>query len=161
MSQPNQHPIQKILPFLPWAEKGLILALLIGLSLAYFKAESYGLIQISLIGLAVVFFLNAFKPLEIQHKEDEPFGFNELLSLTIAPKVLWIGSAVTTIGILFYALDNPAFKQQLLIGILSNGIATCIVAYSLITGTKHMKVISPILLRSIPVLLVGIFLFLK
>ncbi|HOX82131.1 MAG TPA: hypothetical protein PLJ60_00420 [Chryseolinea sp.] len=161
MSNLKQHPIQKIVPFLPWAEKGLLLALLIGLSLTYFKTDSHGLIQISLIGLAVVFFLYAYKPLEIQYKEDEILGFKELLSLNIAPKILWIGSASTTVGIMFYILENPWYKQQLLIGILVIGAATLIVAFAFVSETKHIKVITPVLFRSIPVLLAGIFLFLK
>ena len=68
---------------LHWAERALLIALVIGTLLTYLKIDT-GVLSVSLVGLAVVFFLYAYKPLDIVRDENELLGF--LSAVTIDDK---------------------------------------------------------------------------
>ena len=57
---------------LHWAERAFLIALALGTILAYLKIDT-GALSVSLIGLAVVFFLYAYKPIDIVRDENEQF----------------------------------------------------------------------------------------
>lgn len=158
-STPNQTPvIVKVTKYLPLVEKALLAALVIGIILTITGLDKT-VTRVAFLGLGATFFLFAFRPIEIPRKENEPFGFSELLAFTIVPKVLWISSAVSCIGIVFYlsAFGNEGYKQQLMIGAQSIGIGTLILAALLAKGVKHLNTITPVLLRAIPLLLVDLY----
>jgi hypothetical protein len=153
----------KLFQYIPLIEKILLVALVIGTILALMEIDMT-VVTISLFGLAATFFLRAFQPpKEIRQSENETFGFSELLTLSIIPKVLWISSAVSSIGVAFYLInfENKGYKQMLLIGIMSIGAGLVLFTIFLLTGVKHLKIIVPVLLRAIPVSLAAIYFFLK
>lgn len=151
-----------ILKHLPVFEKVLMCVLAIGIILAVLNIN-FLILRIALTGLAVTFFLSAYRPPEEikERSENDTFGFSEMLALMIIPKVLWISSAVSAAGIAlyFFRFGNDGYKQALMIGILS--IAACLVllAFFLISGIKHLKSVTPILLRAVPALLAGLYFF--
>jgi hypothetical protein len=153
-----------ILKNLPVVEKILLCALALGAILAVLDIN-FTLLRASLIGLAAIFFLLAYRPpeKEIQREENEPGGFSELLALTIIPKVLWISSAVSLIGIAFYFIspENEGYKQMLFIGMTTLGTALIVLAFFLVSGTKHLKTVVPILYRAVPALIAAIYFLVK
>lgn len=147
---------------LHWAERALLIALVLGTMLMYLKVDT-GVLSVSLIGLAVVFFLYAYKPIEIVRDEKEQLGFSDLLAVTILPKVMWISSAISTLGLLFYLLDlgNDGYKNILMIGGLTIGIAVVLLTVFLSSGVKNLKMVTPILFRAVPLLLIDLYILFK
>ena len=154
--------ITKITKHLHWAEGVFLLGLVIGTILMLTKIDS-SVTSVSLIGLAATFFLYSYKPIDIPQQENEKAGFSALLTFVIAPKVMWISSAVSVIGLLFYVLDMEAkgYLQMFMIGGSSIAIGVLIFTFALVTGVKHLRVVAPILLRAVPLLLVDMYLLLK
>jgi hypothetical protein len=152
--------ILRITNHLPLIEKVFLAALAIGTVLTVMQIDST-VMRISLIGLAVTFFLFAYRPIEIPKQENEPFGFSELLAFMIVPKVLWISSAISAVGIAFYLFNNDGYKQLLMIGGLSIGIGTILIVIFLVSGVKHIKMVTPILLRAVPLFLVDFYILFK
>ena len=115
--------IVTITKHLPLVEKVLLIALAIGTILTVMQVDST-VTRVSLLGLGVTFFLLAYRPIDIPSQEGEQFGFSELLGLMIVPKVLWISSAVSSLGMAFYLFDfgNDGYKKMLMIGGLTIGI---------------------------------------
>lgn len=147
--------IVRISHHIPMVEKILLTTLLIGAILAIMHIDST-VAKFSLLGLAVAFFLLAFRPLDIPEQENEQLGFSELLTLMNVPKVLWISSAVSALGIAFYifGFENEGYKNMLMIGGMSIGVSVLILVVSLVRGVRHIGVVTPILLRAVPLCLV-------
>ncbi|MEM0941533.1 MAG: hypothetical protein AAF600_15260 [Bacteroidota bacterium] len=140
---------------LPYLERVLLATLLAGFILRLIGTEIPILITIGLAGLGVTFFLSANRPLNIEPEEGEEIGdFNELLGLTIIPKILWVGTAVATIGILLYTLQlgNDGYLKLLYVGLLTISIATMIQLGLKVTGTKYLNATFPVFFRAIPTL---------
>jgi hypothetical protein len=119
---------------------------------------------VSLLGLGVIFFLMAYRPTDIPPPpENEQFGFTQLLGLVIIPKVLWIACAVSAVGLAFSLMNtgNEGYKQMLLTGGLTVGVATFVFLVLLLQGTKHIQLVTPILFRAIPLGLVSLYLVFK
>ena len=155
--------IVRITKNLHWAERLFLIGLAIGTVLTLSSIDS-GVTKVSLNGLAITFFLYAYKPIDIPRTdENEQFGFSELLALQIVPKVMWISSAVSTLGLLFYLLDmgNDGYKRMLMIGGLTIGISILLFAFFLVSGVKYLKVVAPILLRSVPLLAIDLYILFK
>jgi hypothetical protein len=152
--------IVRITNYLPLIEKILLTALAIGVILIVIKADTT-VTKVSLIGLAVTFFLSAYRPIDIPRQENELLGFKELLALMIIPKTMWISCAVSAMGISFYfsQFGNDGYKQMLLIGASTIGMGTIILAFLLMSGVKNLNLVTPILVRAIPLLLVDIYVF--
>jgi hypothetical protein len=162
-STPAQTPfIVRITKHLPIAEKIFLLALAIGIVLTYLALNS-SVTEVSFIGLAITFFLYAYRPTDVPRADDERSGFSELLALLILPKVMWIGSAVSALGVAFYLINvgNDAYKQLSTIGGSTIAIAIVILAIVQTTGVKHLKYVAPILLRSVPLFLADLYMFFK
>jgi hypothetical protein len=141
---------------LPYFERVFLATLVIGFILQLLGMEIPILMTIGLGGLGVTFFLNAYRPLDIQTAEGEQMGFNELLGLSIIPKVLWISTAIATIGILFYTLqigDNGYIKMLHIGGIT---IITASIAMLILKaiGTKYLNATFPIYFRALPTVIV-------
>lgn len=147
---------------LHWAERAFLIALALGTIMAYLKIDT-GVLRVSLVGLAVVFFLYAYKPMDIVRGENEQLGFSDLLAVTILPKVMWISSAISTLGLLFYILDlgNEGYKNMLMIGGLTIGIAFVLLTIFLASGVKNLKMVTPILFRAVPLSLIDLYILFK
>jgi hypothetical protein len=152
--------IVTITKHLPSVEKVLLTALFIGTILTVMKIDST-VTRVSLLGLGVTFFLLA--PTDIPRQEGEQFGFSELLGLMIVPKVLWISSAISALGVAFYLFDfsNDGYKRMLIIGGVTIGIGTLLLVVFFVNGVKHIRTVTPILLRAVPLCLVDFYLLFK
>ena len=129
--------IGRITKHLPLVEKVLLTALIIGTILRIMHLGSI-VTNVSLLGLGITFFLYSYRPIDIPRQENEPLGFSGLLALVIAPKVTWIGSAISALGISFYlfSFGNDGYKRLLMIGGLIIGIAIVVLAFFLVSGVK-------------------------
>src|SRR5687767_12993140 len=101
--QPPVPAATLITQYLPVAEKILLTSLAVGAIMMAMEIDT-GVASGSLIGLAVIFFLSAYRPLDdpssedagraqavdIASDEDGAGSFPELLGRTILPKVLWL-----------------------------------------------------------------------
>lgn len=143
---------------LPLVEKILLAALAVGVILIVMKVDST-VARVSLFGLGVVFFLLAYRPNELPTQEGEVFGFSHLLALTIAPKVLWISSAISAVGIALYLSDagNDGYKNMLMIGGLTIASGATLLIIFLIMGVKHINTVIPVLVRAVPLCLVDLY----
>ncbi len=160
-STPTPTPlIIRITKHLPLVEKFLLTGLAVGVILTLLKMDT-SVTRLTLLGLGVTFFLSAYRPPEIPMQENEKFGFSELLGFMIVPKVLWISCAVSALGIAFYLGGNEGSKQMLFIGGSSIGIGTFLFLILLLNGVKHIKTVTPVLVRAVPLLLTDVYLFFK
>jgi hypothetical protein len=154
--------ILKIIPQLGLLELVLLAGLITGVIAKFvLNIDSIIIIQWTLIGLAITFFLSSFKPNDIPFKEDDILGQKELLALIISPKVLWISCAISMFGVFVFTqqLEHDGCKRAVRIGGSSIFIVLVILIIAFVTGTKHLKFIVPILYRAIPTLLLDIYLF--
>lgn len=162
---PKQTPpssfAQKLYGFLPTVEKALVALLAMSLMAKYINIDAKPLLLISLAGLAGVYYLGSFRPLGIERKDGEKLGFMDLLATTHAPKMLGISSAVLIIGLLFFLQELPRDRYIFLLMIGNSGIVLALVGLGLarMTGTEHLEVLSPILLRAVPLLIIGGYIF--
>ncbi len=149
----------RVLPYLDLAEKIFLTGILVGLLLSYLSMDKT-VLKFSLISLSVTYFLSSFKVIEIPRKEDEQFGMTEMLAWLIVPKVLWIGYAVSLMGIYLFTLelDHDGHTRALLIGGVTIVIGLVVLGYAQLTGTKYLKYILPVVMRAIPLLLVDFYL---
>jgi hypothetical protein len=152
--------IERVTKNLHWAERAFLIALAIGTILVFSKINS-SVLNVSLIGLAITFFLYAYKPLNIVREENELLGFSDLLAVGILPRVMWISSAISTLGLLFYLMDNAGHKNMLMIGGLTIGISVVLLTIFLVSGVKNIKIVTPILFRAIPLLTIDIYILFK
>lgn len=154
--------IVNITNHLPLAEKVALAALAAGIILTSMKIDSY-VTRFAFLALGIIYFLMAYRPTNIPIKEGEQFGFKELLGLLIIPKVLWISSAMSILGIVIYLFNsaNDGYKKMLLIGATTCGAATLLIVVFFIMDMKHIKSVTPILLRAIPLLVIDIYMILN
>ncbi|MTI23911.1 hypothetical protein [Fulvivirga kasyanovii] len=158
----SKTPPAFIFKYLPVVEKLLLLLLIIGLTINYFSGGLYSLIMISLMGLSCVAFLNAYQPSKVPPPEEgKSYGFKELLAYQIMPKMIWIGTSVLLIGILFYILRLEGFLNMVFIGSIAVTIGAFLLLVLKLTGTKQMEHVMPVLYRSTPVLIIGIYIFMQ
>jgi len=163
MQQKRSTFISRFTKYLLVAEQVLLGVLIISILLAFLNIESSNIMQLCLIGLAGVFFLNAYKPLNIQRSEDEKLGMADLLVSVILPKVIWISCSVSAIGILFYLRqDAPqSYQSMLTIGGGSLFVGLLLVGIFTLAGAKNADALQPIFLRAIPLLLIDAFILFK
>ena len=159
MTESRTPLILRVIPHLPKAEKVFLTGLAIGIILLYSNGSGKILVQVSLGALAIIFFLSAFTLLDVPRTKDEPFEFKELLTWIIIPKILWIGSAFSLLGLLVYSLQlgHGGYMRALMPGGSSIAIGLLVILYSWLTGTKHLSVLVPTLLRVVPVMLVALY----
>jgi hypothetical protein len=114
------------------------------------------LLILSLSGLATIFFLSAYMPIEIQREGEEKLNFTDLFVYGIAPKILGIGSAVIATGLLFYLLSLKGYAQMLLVGSATTGAVSFLVLMLALQNQKYLKPLLPFLYRGIPLATAGI-----
>ena len=159
-SAPTPIPfIVKVTNHLPVIEKVLLTALAVGLILTVMKIDS-AVPEIALLGLAITFFLFAYRTIEIRRYENEQFGFSEFLGYRIIPKILWISSSISALGISFYLFDfgNEGYKQMLMFGGSTIFLGSLVLLVLSVSGVKHLKIVTSVLLRAVPLLLVDMYL---
>ena len=161
-----------ITQYVPLAEKILLTSLTVGVIMMAMEINTSVTIA-SLIGLAAIFFLFAYRPLDVPlsgdagrvqpadaaSREDGPAGFPELLGLTILPKVLWLSSAISVFGIALYIIDfgSDGYKNMLMIGGTAIATGALLLVALKMTGEKRINAVMPILLRAVPVCLVDFY----
>ena len=151
-----------IVRLLPWIEKLAVIMLMISAVMMLLSLPFTEFVMISLSTLAIVFFLNAQLLPPMERKDGAPLGFNELLTFTILPKVLWISASVSTIGLLFQILGLSGFEQMLLIGGSSLSVALLLLLIQvIINGVGSLKLFQGVLMRVIPILVIAVYLLLK
>ncbi len=148
-----------IFNILPLGEKIFLAGLGAGLLLIYLALDT-NVAFISLNGLAVVYFLYAYKPPEIKSEEDKPAGFAALIAFSILPKVMWISASVSMIGIMFHLLALAGATEMISLGATAIGTGLFILAIMLFTGAIGMKANVPMLIRVVPILIVDLYLLL-
>lgn len=148
---------------LNWLEALLIATLIAGIVLTYINIPVSLLIQIALAGLGILFFIYAFQPIPINAKEGEKFGFQELFAWSIIPKVIFISCAICLVGTLFYTLgtNEAGYVQLLSIGTTSLILALVILAFLKLNGVKHLDNLNFIIIRAVPILVIGAYLLLS
>ncbi|MEP1094770.1 MAG: hypothetical protein ABJG78_06640 [Cyclobacteriaceae bacterium] len=153
--------LEKFAPILKRIERVLWIALIFGIILNYFGQNTLLVIQFSLSLLSVLFFLFAFTRSDVPTSKGEQTSFKELLAWAILPKILWVSAAVSTIALLMSTLElsNDAYLRMLPSGIGGNAIATIVLSFLFLSGTKHMQKSLQVLLRTIPILLASLQLF--
>jgi hypothetical protein len=163
MNQKRMPFINLLTKYLLYAEQFFLGVLIVAMLMPFFKVQSGQVINISLLGLATVFFLYAYKPLEIERSEGKKLEFTDLLATTILPKVMWISCAVSTIGILFYVvhLATESYQNMLMLGGGSLLIGIICLGVFVVSGMKHVNALHPLLFRSLPLLLIDLFILMR
>ena len=164
---PYQSPVNKIYQYFPIIEGVCLAAFAVGYLLKIMNYQGGPeIIILSLSALSGIYFLNGYIPPQQIKEEDptakpQPLGFVALFGRTIAPKILSIGSSVAVTGILFAIQHWNGFREMLLIG--SNSIAASAVVGLITTMNDEQarKTIGPMLIRAIPLMIVGIYLLMK
>lgn len=157
---------KKTIHYLQCTEKAFIATLHIGVLLKFLGIdEANYILMISTVGLAIAFFISAFKPHTIYKSDEEakahgPLGMLDLLSLIIVPKVLWLSAGVSTLAMFVFMLKpgNEGYLNLAATGGITIIISLLILAIAYIFGVKHLKSIMPLLIRAIPALVVDYFL---
>jgi hypothetical protein len=160
MEAPRPSFGDRLIVYLAVLEKGLLAALVAGFALRYANLPGQTLISMSMSGLAIVFFLSAFRPLVgMDRPEGELMGFIDMLMFTIVPKVLGIASAVSVIGILFYLQDMKGYLQMILIGGVTIAAGTLILGYGIATAVKNANKLFPMLIRAVPLAILDAYIY--
>lgn len=144
----------KIQPYLPKLEKALIGLVALGVVTNYVNPAGFSVVIVGLGLLAVVYFLFSFSRVDFERDEDDrdESAYAHLFTYTIAPKTLWMGSAISLFGILLYLLKQPDDRHIRTIMIGGPTIAICLAiwAYAAVTGARHLRYFIPILYRAVP-----------
>lgn len=162
MSQPYTPFSTKLFKLLDLAERVFLGATIVALFFRRMEMEIGSLLMIAMSGLAIVYFLKPQQPPElIQEESDDEqpkLSFADLLVKTIVPKVGWIGCSVAVIGILFWFQGLKGSHEMLLLGGGTLGIASLVLTYAVVTGTKTLM---PLLMRALPFFLICVVLLSK
>ena len=121
------------------------------------QQQSYGdsIVMVSLSALAGALFLNAYMPMPLS-EELKPD-----LYATIMSKVLYIGSSVTVVGILFTLLHLNGASNMLLIGSLSAGVASIVSGVLFLKNGDNWVVLKKAFITGVTVVLVGGYFIMK
>jgi hypothetical protein len=160
MGEPRTTLVSKITPYLGHTEKIFLVGLTLGLMSTSLNSDNKTILQVSVVGLGITYFLLTFKMMDFLPQEGEMSPIMSLLVWTIAPKNLWMFSAISLFGLFVYTLQlgNDGYQRAFMVGGL--GIASCltILGYAYVTGTKHLKyVLSPVI-RAVPLLFADFYL---
>ncbi|MFN7610996.1 MAG: hypothetical protein ACK5QX_08690, partial [bacterium] len=117
------------------------------------------ILQVSVLGLALTYFVSAFKIIDIPYKEDDIMDFKDLLALSITPKVLWISCAVSLFGffVMTQELGNDGYLQGFRVGMLCILISVVIHVYATFGGTKYLEYVRHIFYRAVPILVLDLY----
>lgn len=147
---------------LPLIEKVLLIALAFGIILTAMQMGSV-LTGITLFCMGIAYFLYIYRPAAIPRQEGETIGGSGIIALMIVPKVLWMSSAISAFGIAFYLFDfgNDAYKNLLIVGGLSIGFCIILLLVFRVQGVKHLRTVTPIVLRAVPLGIMGLYILFK
>lgn len=156
----------KSINFLQRTEKFFIATLHIGVLLKFFGIEVANyILMISAAGLAIAFFISAFKPHNMFKTKEEanehgPLGTLDLISLMIIPKVLWLSAGISTLAMFIFMLKlgNDGYLNLAAAGGAAIIISFLILVIAVMSGVKKLKSIRPLLIRAVPALIVDYFL---
>lgn len=154
--------LQGITQYLPRLERTLLMLIVLGIVITFLTSAGSLIINVAIGGLALVFFLYAYRPLLVNAGKDERAGMGELLGWSIVPKVLWIGCAISAMGILFFLIKTGSdeYRNMVMIGGISIVSGLLVLGVLRVSGTKHLQVVTPILLRAIPLMIMDFYVFL-
>ena len=142
-------------------EKIFLIGLLVGGLLIVLHIDPFDVTvtAVSLFGLALTFFLSAYKPSEITTDDGKQTGMKQMLAFVIVPKVLWISSSVSLVGIALLVLgsDSKGYQQMFFIGGSTLAVAILIALLISVTEKTAARVLGPILLRAVPVLVADLY----
>jgi hypothetical protein len=137
--------------------ESLMLALLISGVVCHFMHWSFAdqVLVLAFGGLAVVFFLNAYRPPSTSTPDQaDRKDFFTLLMQTILPKLLWISSAVGAAALAMVHQHAPKAGYLQMFMIQSVVAIVCLVAVGLAAAQgKNVQHLVPILYRAIPLTL--------
>lgn len=147
-------------------EKIFLIGLMAGGVFAILRIEPIdaAVTVVALFGLGLVYFLCAYRPIDMPQEEGKAHGMKELLVFGIVPKVLWISSAVSVIAIALTVLgsDNRGYLQMFFIGAASIAVALVIVLIvSVGQVIRSSRSLAPVLFRAIPLLAVDLYFLLR
>lgn len=157
-------PMFKLYEYLPKIELVCLAGAVVGVLMKYMGQPGDQIIKFALSGLAVIYFLGAFKPpapVDDAGTTAPKKGFMDLLFMTILPKIAGISSAVAIIGVLFALLQLPGASEQLFIGCSTLGITLVLFGIGLAAGNENAKAMTPMLYRMIPIFLISVYFYMK
>lgn len=158
MSTPFRQLLKKTYPYLQKAETVFVILLLVSVFLANNGKNILMLVILSLSGLSIIFFLNAF--IEPPTAQSTGSKVSDKL-LQIVPRVIWISCAVVLTGITYVILGFIGGGNMLAIGgcgILA-GIIILAILYS--SGIRTIGKFIPILYRAVPAMLISGYLLFR
>jgi len=118
------------------------------------------LVGLALSMLACVYFLQAYVPSDVKIKESNSFGFKDLLTLSILPKVFGISMSVAIVGIQFFLLQLEGYPMMITIGTFTIVTAYFIALVLRFSGAYYFPTLVPILFRAFIILASVLVLFL-
>lgn len=112
---------------------------------------------IAFSGLAIVFFLNAYRPPAAPTAEQaDRKDFFALLTQTILPKLLWISCAVGAAALAMVHMQAAAAAYQQMFMIQGVAVVGCLIVVGLASAQgKNVQHLVPIIYRAIPLALAG------
>ncbi|HEY4654223.1 MAG TPA: hypothetical protein VIH22_06900 [Cyclobacteriaceae bacterium] len=155
-----QSLLQQITSHLPRLERLLLIVLVLGIASTFVSSVGSLIVNVSIAGLAMTFFLYACKPLERGITASDESAFRDAVARGVVPRVLWISCAVSAMGVLFFLLrmNRESSERMLLIGCVSILAALLALGILRIGGTRHLNAVEPVLLRAVPLLLIDCYL---
>jgi len=138
--------------FLSKGEMLLLALLIVSIVLELLEINMPILFIISLAGLGAVFFLYAQMPSNKESSNQDQV-FKYLLGLTIVPKILWISTSLTTVGIIFYTQDFAGATKLLTIGGITIAFCTVILLILRFMKINGLEKVFSILYRAYPAVL--------
>jgi hypothetical protein len=152
-----------IKPYLSLAEKVFVTAGAVGLCVLYLQQDRL-LLEVALLGLGITYFFQGYVPSEgTGRPESEPSTMLYLVVLVISPKMFWISSSISCLGVAFFLIDfgNTGYMRLLMTGGLSIALCLLCTGYYALTGGKYLKQVIPSLVRAIPFMLMDAYLFFR
>lgn len=154
--------IYSIHHYLAFAEMIFLALLITGIFLKLSGTDSNTLFLISIIGVSAIYYIQAFKPPKRTSQDVKgPQGFQELLSQSIIPKVLYIALAISLTGILFAILSLEGGQIMQFIGGSSCVAGLLILVFFSVTGVKNLRSLFPLVLRVVIVLATNVFILIQ
>jgi hypothetical protein len=121
---------------------------------ALFQDQALVFFAVGLNLLALVMFIRAFLPLPLEpFEEGEQMGFIHLFGYSILPKVVYIGSAVSLMGVLFLSLGLEGAPNMIFIGGITVGQGVLFFLILFLNGIKQREKLFPVFLRILVVFL--------
>jgi len=139
------------------AESLMMGLLTISIVLQLLGSTIESLYAISLSGLALVFLLFAQVPNDANQSSDEQRGTSDLFANVIIPKILWIGTAIATTGILFFLYHLPGALNLLLSGCGAITVCVAVLIILRLANSQDLKRVIPVLYRAFPALLIAAY----